>query len=92
MNDMAADDWAGTTKLFRLRISAEPDPGVVARLLSHFQNLNVIPHRIVAEFATTGIMHVYIDLSDLSEGRISMIVAKMGQCVPVLNAYWHWLS
>ena len=43
-----------TTKLLRLRVSAEADPGLVARLLGYFQNLNITPHRIVAEFATTG--------------------------------------
>lgn len=91
MNHMAVDDCTETTKLLRLRVSAESDPGVVARLLGHFQNLNVIPHRIVAEFATTGIIHVYIDISGLSENRMSMITAKVGQCVPVLNAYWHRL-
>jgi hypothetical protein len=91
MNHMAVDDCTETTKLLRLRVSAERDPGVVARLLGHFQNLNVIPHRIVAEFATTGIVHVHIDISGLSERRIALIAAKMGQCVPVLNAYWHWL-
>ena len=68
-----------------------PIEASVGRLLGHFQNLNVIPHRIVAEFATTGIIHVYIDISGLSESRMSMIAAKVGQWVPVLNVYWHWL-
>ena len=88
---MIADESTETTKLLRLRVSTEADPGVLARLLSHFQNLNLIPHRVVAEFATTGVLHVHIDVSDLSESRVSLIVAKMSQCVPVLNAYWHWL-
>lgn len=88
---MTADACTETTKLLRLRFSTEADPGVLPRLLSHFQNLNLIPHRVVAEFATTGLLHVCIDVSDLSESRASLIVAKMGQCVPVLNSYWHWL-
>ncbi len=89
---MTVDDCAETSKLIRLRVSAEADPGVVARILSHFQNLNVIPHRIAAEFATTGLLHIQIDVSGLSETRLSHIAAKVRQYVPVLNAYWHWLS
>ena len=89
---MTVDECTDTTKLLRLRVSAEADPSVVARLLSAFQNINVIPNRIVAEFATTGLMHVQIDVSGLSESRVSLIAAKMSQCVPVLNAYWHWLT
>jgi hypothetical protein len=79
---MAVDECTETTKLLRLRASAEGDPGVVSRLLSHFQILNIIPHRIVAEFATTGLVHVQIDVSGLSESRLSLIAAKMSQCAP----------
>jgi hypothetical protein len=89
---MTDDDWTETTKLLRLRVCAEADPGVLPRLLGHFQNLNVIPHRVVAEFATTGLMHVQIDVSGLSESRLTLIAAKVGQHAPVVNAYWHWLS
>jgi len=88
---MTADDSSETTKLVRLRVSTEADPGVITHLLSHFQNVNVIPQRVVAEFATTGLLHIHIDVSGLSESRISLIAAKMTQCVPVLHAYWHWL-
>ncbi len=89
---MTDDDCSETTKLLRLRVSAEADPGVLPRLLGQFQNLNVIPHRVVAEYATTGLMHVHIDISGLSESRLSLVAAKVRQFVPVLNAYWHWLS
>jgi len=73
----------------RLRVATEADPSALARVLAHFQNLNITPHRVVAEFATTGILHVQVDASGLPEHRLSIIAAKISQCVPVLNAYWH---
>ena len=80
-----------TTQLLRLRVSAEADPGLLARLLGYFHNLNVVPHRIVAEFATTQLMHIQVDVSGLSERRLTLIAAKVHQWVPVAHAYWHWL-
>jgi hypothetical protein len=88
---MTVQDCTETTKLVRLRVSAEADPGVVGRLLSYFQNINIMPRRVVAEFATTGLVHVHIDVSGLSESRLSLITAKIAQHVPVINAFWHWL-
>jgi hypothetical protein len=86
-----SDQETETTKLVRLRVSAEADPGLVARLLGYFQNLNITPHRIVAEFATTDMMHIHIDLSGMSERRLTLLAAKVHQWVPVSNAHWHWL-
>ena len=85
------EETAERYKLLRLRVATEADPSALARLLGHFQNLNVVPHRVVAEFATTGIMHVQIDVSGLGEQRLAIIAAKVAQSVPVLNAYWHYL-
>jgi hypothetical protein len=80
---------SGTYKRRRLRVTTDADPGALARLLAHFQNLNVVPHRVVAEFATTGLVHVEVDVSGLPESQLSIIAAKIAQTVPVLNAYWH---
>lgn len=88
---MTADDCTESIKLARVHVSSESDPGVVTRLLGQFQNLNITPRCIVAEFATTGLMHIQVDVSGLPENRLSLIAAKMHQCIPVLNAYWHWL-
>ncbi len=78
-------------KLLRLRAVTESDPSTLTRLLGYFQNLNITPRRISAEFATTGLVHVEIDVSGVSEIRLSVIVGKISQAIPVLNAYWHWL-
>ncbi len=47
---MSSPDWP----VLHLRVSAEPDPGVLARVLERFQNLNVVPRRVLADWATTG--------------------------------------
>jgi len=85
------ESYSEVSALLRLRVVAEADPSALSRLFGHFQNLNVIPRRIVVEFSTTAVMDVQIDVSGVSEGRLSLIAAKIAQSVPVLNAYWHWL-
>ena len=88
---MTVEDCSEPFKLLRLRVSAEADPSVVARLLGPFQNLNIIPRRLVAEFSTTGLLHVLVDVSGVSEARLSLITAKIAESVPVINAYWHFV-
>ena len=80
-----------TFTLLRLRVASEDDPGALARLLGYFQNVNVTPRRIQAQFLTTGLMHVQIDVCGMSEARLSLIAAKIGQHVPVVDASWHRL-
>ena len=80
-----------TTVLLCLRVSTDGDPSVLTRLLGHFHNLNVTPRRVVAEFGSNSHLHVQVDVSGLSEQRLSLITAKVGQNPSVLNAYWHHL-
>jgi prephenate dehydratase len=80
-----------TFTLLRLRVATEDDPGALARLLGYFQNLNITPRRIEAQFATTGLMHVQIDVCGMSEACLSLIAAKISQHVPVVNTFWHRL-
>ena len=82
---------AESSCLLRLRVAAEADPGALPRLLASFQNLNVIPRRVVAEFGTGEVMHVQIDLFGVPESRLTLIAAKLGQIPTVLNAYWQRL-
>jgi hypothetical protein len=80
-----------TAALLRLRVTTDGDPSVLPRLLGQFQNLNVTPRQVMAEFGTRALMHLSIDVSGLSEERLSLITAKAGQNPSVLNAYWHHL-
>jgi hypothetical protein len=75
--------------LLCLRVLAEPDPGALARVIERFQNLNVLPRRIVAEFGSTGAFHIQVDVLGVSEQMLTLITAKIGQVPSVLSAHWH---
>jgi len=77
------------SSLLRLRVVADADPGVLARVLERFQNLNVLPRRVVAELGTTGTFHIQVDIASLSENTLTLIAAKLGQVPAITNAYWH---
>jgi hypothetical protein len=82
---MSTQTWS----FLRLRVTAEADPGALARILNHFQNLNILPRKVVAEIATTGIFHVEVDVTGLSEDTVSLIAAKIGEVPCILSARWH---
>ncbi len=79
------------TQALCLRVSADADPGALARVLNCFQSLNVVPRRVVAEHGTTGTLYIRVDVTGLTEGHLSLIAAKIGQVPCVGNAYWHRL-
>jgi hypothetical protein len=72
-----------------LRVTAEADASALTRVLILFQNRNLIPVRIEAELATSRILHIRIDTSDVPEEQMALIAAKACQVPCVLNAYWH---
>jgi len=88
---MTAEEYSPTVALLCLRVSTDGDPSVLTRLLGYFHNLNVTPHRVVAEFGLNHELYVKVDVSGLSEARMSLITAKIGENPCVLNAYWHHL-
>jgi hypothetical protein len=78
-------------KRMRLRVTSEADPGALSRILAHFQNLNVIPQRVLAELGSTGLMHIEVDVTSLTEARLTLIAAKIAQVVSVSTTNWHHL-
>ena len=76
---------------FRLRVTTDADPGSVARILERFQNVNVLPRRVIAEHAGPDQFHVQLDVTGVTEEFLSLVTAKIGQCPAVLNAYWHYV-
>lgn len=82
---MSSSNWS----LLHLRVTAEPDPSALARVIERFQNLNIVPQRVLAEWGISGVLHVHIQLSNVSEDHLSLIAAKIGQVPSILNAYWH---
>lgn len=77
--------------LLRLRVVAEPDPGALARVIERFQNMNVLPRRIVAEFGSNESFHIQVDVLGLPEHMLTLITQKIGQVPSVLNAHWHYV-
>jgi len=76
--------------LLRLRVVAEADAGVLMRVLERFQNLGVLPRRVIAEFTTTDALNIQLDVAGLEEARLSLIAAKVGELPCVTQAYWHY--
>jgi hypothetical protein len=71
-----------------LRVVADADPGVLARVLERFQNLNVVPRRVTAEFGAPGMIHIQVDIAGVAETTLTLIAAKLGEVPCVLDAYW----
>jgi hypothetical protein len=89
---MTADEHDSSPwRLLRLQVTTDGDPSVLTRLLGHFHNLNITPRRVVAEFSTTALLHVQVDICGLPTERVDLITAKVGQSPSVLTAYWHYL-
>lgn len=76
--------------LLRLKVLAEADSGALMRTLERFQNLGVVPRRVITEFTTTDTMSIQVDVCGLDEARLSLIANKLGQVPCVLRAYWHY--
>ena len=75
--------------LLRLRVVADADPGAVARVLERFQNLNVLPRRVAAEFGVNDVVHIEVDVCGIPEAQMELIASKVRQSVSVSNAFWH---
>ena len=76
--------------LLRLRVVAEADAGVLMRVLERFQNLGVLPRRVIAEFTTTDSVSIQLDVAGMDESRLTIIAAKLGEMPFVTRAYWHY--
>jgi len=76
--------------LLRLRVVAEADAGALMRVLERFQNLGILPRRVIAEFTTTDSLSIQLDVAGLEETRLTLIAAKLGELPCVTHAYWHY--
>jgi hypothetical protein len=76
--------------LLRLRVVAEADAGALMRVLERFQNLGVLPRRVVAEFTGSDSLSIQLDVAGLEESRLTLIAAKLGEMPCVTQAYWHY--
>jgi hypothetical protein len=46
----------------RLQVTADADPGAIARVIERFQKLNIVPRRLIAEFSSNDLLHIAVDV------------------------------
>jgi hypothetical protein len=88
---MSCAESSAAVALLCLRVSTDGDPGVLTRLLGYFQNLNITPRQIVAEFGSDQRLHLRVDVAGIAEERLSRIAGRIGASPAVFGAYWHYL-
>lgn len=71
---------------------ADPDPTAIGRVIERFQNLNVVPRRVSAEFAANDRLYIEVDVFGLTEEQLSLVASKIGQGVSIYHAHWHRLD
>jgi hypothetical protein len=76
----------------RLQVVADADLGALARVVERFQNLNIIPRRVSAEFSSNDILHIEVDVCGLPDEQLALIAGKIRQAPCIVNAYWHRLD
>jgi hypothetical protein len=81
---------AESFSLLRLRVVAEADAGALMRVLERFQNMGVLPRRVIAEFTTTDSLSIQLDVAGMEEARLTLIANKLGEMPCVTQAYWHY--
>jgi hypothetical protein len=75
--------------LLRLRVVADADPTAIARVVERFTNLNVVPRRLLAEFGINETLHIEVDVFGMTESRLALVAAKIGEAPSVVSARWH---
>jgi hypothetical protein len=75
--------------LLRLRVVADADPAALMRVLHGFQNLNVLPRRVSAEFGVNDILHIEVDVFGVPAEKLQGIQTKIREAPCVVDAYWH---
>ncbi len=82
---MSSDEFT----LLRLRVVADAEAGALMRVLERFQNLNVVPRKVLAELSLQGVFHVEIDVAGISRDRMDIIATKIGEAPCIHSARWH---
>jgi len=67
------------------------DGEFIARVIERFQNLNVLPRRVIAEFGIDATIHIQVDVCGLPEEQLKIIAAKIGSAASIVSAHWHRL-
>ena len=76
----------------RLQVVADADPGAIARVVERFQNLNIIPRRVSAEFSSNDLLHIEVDVCGIADEQLALIAGKIRQATSIVDASWHQLD
>ena len=76
----------------RLQVVADADPGAIARVVERFQNLNIIPRRLSAEFSSNDLLHIEVDVCGVPDEQLALIAGKIRQAPSIVNAHWQRLD
>ena len=72
-----------------LRVTADADPGVLARVVARFQNLNLVPRRVIAEWGLRDCLYIEVEIAGIAAETLSQIAVRLAQIPSVHEAYWH---
>ena len=78
-----------TRSRHRLQVVSDADPGAIARVVERFQNLNIVPRRLVAELSSDELLYIAVDVCGIDEQQLALIQAKIRQSPCIVSAYWH---
>jgi hypothetical protein len=76
----------------RLQVVADADAGAIVRVIERFQNSNIVPRRVSAEFSSNDLLYIEVDVCGLTDEQLALIVGKIRQAPCIVNAYWHRLD
>ncbi len=85
-------DTLQTLSRRRLQVIADADPGAIARVVERFQNLNILPRRLNAEFSSNDMLHIEVDVCGIPDEHLTLIAGKIRQSSCIVSAYWHRLD
>jgi len=78
--------------LLRLRVVADSDPAAIGAVVQRFQNLNIVPRRVSAEFGVDDRLHIEVDVCGVTTEQLSLIAGRISQSPCIHDAHWHRLS
>jgi hypothetical protein len=74
--------------LLRLQVVADADPSAISLVVQRFQNLNIIPRRLCAEFGINDLLYIEVDLCGVTTEQLSLIASKIGESPSIHRAHW----
>jgi len=81
-----------SVSLLRLRVVADADPAALGAVIQGFQNLNIVPRRMSAEFSIDDLLHIEVDVCGMTTEQMALVSGKIGQSPSIHHTHWHRLS